>query len=303
MDEFDLIRRFFTPASAGPGVVQGPGDDAALVEPTPGRQLVATTDTLVENRHFPADLDPADIGWRSLAANLSDLAAMGAEPRWCLLALTLPEADEDWLQGFRTGFFELAEQTGIELIGGDINQGPLSVTVQALGEVEPGQALYRGRASPGERLCIGGVPGEAAAGLQLWWRGERSGPLVDRFRRPRPQVALGRMLRGRATACIDISDGLLADLAHLLAPGQGARLEAARLPVSEALRAWPADERRALQCGGGDDYLLLFTLPAEETLPVDCHEIGVITAEPGTQLFDERGEELPPVDPGWKHFH
>ncbi len=302
MDEFDLIRRFFTRAP-GAGVVQGPGDDAALIEPTPGRQLVATTDTLVESRHFPADLDPAAIGWRALAANLSDLAAMGAEARWCLLALTLPSADEAWLQAFSAGFFELADVAGVQLVGGDINQGPLSITVQALGEVEPGQALTRTGARVGERLCIGGVPGEAAAGLECWWRGERSGPLVERFRRPRPQLELGRALRGKASACIDISDGLLADLAHLLGQDPGARVEAAQLPVSQALHAWPPDERRALQFGGGDDYLLLFTLPHEEPLPPECHEIGVITAEPGTQLFDEHGELLPPVDPGWKHFH
>lgn len=302
MDEFDLIRRFFTRAP-GAGVVQGPGDDAALIQPAPGRQLVATTDTLVENRHFPADLNPADIGWRALAANLSDLAAMGAEARWCLLALTLPEADEAWLQGFSEGFFELADDAGVQLVGGDINQGPLSITVQALGEVDPGQALLRTGARPGERLCIGGVPGEAAAGLELWWRGERGGPLVERFRRPQPQLELGRALRGKASACIDISDGLLADLAHLLGEHQGARLDAARLPLSEVLRAWPEGERRALQCGGGDDYLLLFTLPEGESLPSDCHEIGVVTAEPGLQLLDERGEALPPVDPGWKHFH
>jgi thiamine-monophosphate kinase len=302
MDEFDLIRRFFTRAP-GAGVVQGPGDDAALIEPAPGRQLVVTTDTLVENRHFPADLDPADIGWRALAANLSDLAAMGAEARWCLLALTLPEADETWLQAFSTGFFELADAAGVQLVGGDINQGPLSITVQALGEVEPGRALTRTGARPGERLCIGGVPGEAAAGLQLWWQGERGGPLVERFRRPRPQLELGCALRGRASACIDISDGLLADLAHLLGDDRGARLETAQWPVSEALQAWPAEERRALQCGGGDDYLLLFTLPDDQPLPAGCHTMGLVTAEPGTQLFDERGALLPPVDPGWKHFH
>jgi thiamine-monophosphate kinase len=302
MDEFDLIRRFFTRAP-GAGVVQGPGDDAALIEPAPGRQLVVTTDTLVENRHFPADLDPADIGWRALAANLSDLAAMGAEARWCLLALTLPEADETWLQAFSTGFFELADAAGVQLVGGDINQGPLSITVQALGEVEPGRALTRTGARPGERLCIGGVPGEAAAGLQLWWRGERGGPLVERFRRPRPQLELGCALRGRASACIDISDGLLADLAHLLGDDRGARLDTAQWPVSEALQAWPAEERRALQCGGGDDYLLLFTLPDDQPLPAGCHTMGLVTAEPGTQLFDERGALLPPVDPGWKHFH
>lgn len=303
MDEFDLIRRYFTPANRGERVVRGPGDDAALVAPTPGRQLVATTDTLVEDRHFPADLGPADIGWRALAANLSDLAAMGAEPRWCLLALTLPAADEHWLAGFSAGFFELAGDTNIQLIGGDINQGPLSITVQALGEVEPGQALRRGSASPGDRIRVGGVPGEAAAGLQLWWRGERSGPLVERFRRPRPRMELGRALRGRATACIDISDGLLADLAHLLAPGQGARVEVANLPVSGALEDWPEAERLGLQCGGGDDYLLLFTEPDGQELSDGCYDLGPVTADGGIQLVDAGGHELPSVDPGWKHFH
>ncbi len=302
MDEFDLIQRFFTRAPDA-GVVQGPGDDAALIAPEPGRQLVATTDTLVADRHFPLRLDPADVGWRALAANLSDLAAMGAEARWCLLALTLPEADETWLQGFSQGFFELADAAGVQLVGGDINSGPLSVTVQALGEVEPGRALTRRGARVGEQICIGGVPGEAAAGLRLWERGEPSGPLVERFRRPWPQLELGRGLIGRASACIDISDGLLADLAHLLGDHRGAALETARMPVSEGLRAWPEDERRALQCGGGDDYLLLFTLPVEASLPPQAYRIGTITTDPRIQLFDERGEVLPPVDPGWKHFH
>lgn len=302
MDEFDLIQRYFTRAP-GAGVVQGPGDDAALLASGAGQQLVATTDTLVADRHFPASLDPAGIAWRALAANLSDLAAMGAQARWCLLALTLPEADESWLQGFSQGFFELADAAGVQLVGGDINAGPLSVTVQALGEVESGRALTRTGARAGEQLCIGGVPGEAAAGLRLWQLGERGGALVERFRRPWPQLALGRALLGRASACIDISDGLLADLAHLLGDDRGAALQAARLPVSEGLQAWPGEERRALQCGGGDDYLLLFTLPAEASPPPDTHSIGVITAEPGIQLFDERGEVLPPVDPGWKHFH
>jgi thiamine-monophosphate kinase len=302
MDEFDLIRRFFTPDEPGPGVVRGPGDDAAVVQPTPGRQLVITTDTLVEHRHFPADLPPGDVAWRSLAANLSDLAAMGAEPRWCLLALTLPEADEAWLANFSDGFFQLAHQVGIELIGGDLNRGPLSVTVQALGEVEPDRALCRGGARAGDRIAVGGVPGEAAAGLRLWQDGERDGPLVERFRRPRPQLALGTSLCGLARACIDISDGLVADLEHLLDDTTGASLEAARLPVSEALRAWPADQRLGLQCGGGDDYLLLFLLPPEAELPPGCFEIGRVTEAPGIRLYDESGNVMPPVDPGWKHF-
>lgn len=302
-DEFELIRRFFTTAPAE-GVVLGPGDDAAVLEPTPGRQLVVTTDTLVENRHFPDDLPPEDIGWRSLAANLSDLAAMGARPRWCLLALSLPSADETWLQAFCDGFFRLAGDTGVQLVGGDITRGPLSITVQALGEVAPGQALRRSGARPGDRVCIGGVPGEAAAGLRAWRRGERTGPAVERFCRPCPQLALGQNLVGQATACIDISDGLLADLGHILrASGElGACLQAGALPDSDALAGLSQDERRALQCGGGDDYLLLFTLPEETPLPEGCFELGVITESGGAQLVDDSGRVLPVDDPGWRHF-
>lgn len=304
MDEFELIRRFFS-VEPGPGVVLGPGDDAALLEPTPGRQLVVTTDTLVENRHFPEDLPPADIGWRSLAVNLSDLAAMGASPRWCLLSLTLPVADEAWLQAFRDGFFRLAEQTGIHLVGGDITGGPLSITVQAMGEVEPGRALRRSGACPGDAICIGGVPGEAAAGLRNWQRGVRSGPLVQRFARPHPQLSLGDTLADRASACIDVSDGVLADLGHILVAsgGVGARLEASAMPVSEALRAWGDKEALdRVQWAGGDDYLLLFTLPEGEVLPEGCFRLGEITRSSEVVVVDPSGRPMPFVERGWKHF-
>lgn len=304
MDEFELIRRFFS-TEAGPGVVLGPGDDAALLETTPGRQLVVTTDTLVENRHFPEDLPPADIGWRSLAVNLSDLAAMGAEPHWCLLSLTLPVADEAWLQGFRDGFFELAEQAGIRLVGGDITRGPLSITVQAMGEVEPEHCLRRSGAREGDFIHIGGIPGEAAAGLRAWQRGVRQGELVARFARPRPQLTLGHHLAGLASACIDVSDGVLADLGHILAAsgGLGARLEAAAMPVSQALRErYETQELPPLQWAGGDDYLLLFTLPPDREPPADCFRLGVVTQTSDVTIMDSSGRPMPFVERGWKHF-
>lgn len=304
MDEFELIRRFFS-VEAGPGVVLGPGDDAALLEPTPGLQLVVTTDTLVENRHFPEDLPPADIGWRSLAVNLSDLAAMGAAPRWCLLSLTLPVADEAWLAAFRDGFFQLASKAGVSLVGGDITGGPLSITVQAMGEVAPDKALRRGGARVGDAICIGGVPGEAAAGLRSWQAGVRQGALVRRFARPGPQLDLGRALAGRASACIDVSDGVLADLGHILAAsgGLGARLEAASMPVSTALReALEPAQRSRLQWTGGDDYLLLFTLPDGTPVPSGCFQLGVVTQNSDIAVLDPSGRPMPFVERGWKHF-
>lgn len=305
MDEFDLIRHFFRRPGKGAGVVLGPGDDAALLAPAAGQQLVMTMDTLVGGRHFPDDLPPADIGWRSLAVNLSDLAAMGATPRWCLLSLSLPEADESWLKAFSEGFFALADQARVALVGGDMTRGPLSITVQATGEVPVGKALLRSGARPGDRICIGGVPGEAAAGLACWQSGERDGSLVQRLARPEPQLALGIKLRGFASACTDVSDGLLADLAHILEESgvPGAIIETDRLPVSPALVHWGNDETRLQAClAGGDDYLLLFTLPPIFNLPRGCYEIGRITAEPELRVVDAEGKPVRVSSRGWKHF-
>ena len=304
MSEFELIRRFFR-GRRGPGVVLGPGDDAAVLQPGAGMQLVMTMDTLVAGRHFPEDLPAADIGWRSLAVNLSDLAAMGADPRWCLLSLSLPSADEHWLAEFCAGFDRLAEQAGITLVGGDMVRGPLSITVQACGEVPAGRALLRSGARPGDRLCIAGVPGEAAAGLAQWQAGERHGALVNAFCRPSPQLDLGRRLRGLASACIDISDGLLADLSHLLAEsgGLGAVVELARLPLSPALQTWGDDARRRhVRLAGGDDYLLLFTVPPMFNLSPQWREIGRIEARAGLRVLDEQGRPLSPLPAGWDHF-
>ncbi len=304
MQEFELIRRFFRRGIADTSVVCGPGDDAAVLSPEPGRELVMTTDTQVEGRHFPEDLPVADIGWRSLAVNLSDLAAMGADPRWCMLTLSLPVGDEAWLATFCEGFFELAGIAGITLVGGDMVRGPLAITVQAVGDVPTGSALFRDGARPGDRLCISGVPGESAAGLAQWQAGVRQGELVARFARPRAELELGCTLRGRASACIDVSDGLLADLRHMLeASGCGAELDAAALPVSAALRAWrDPDHVLRTQLAGGDDYLLLFALPAGQPLPGDCHVIGSFEQEPGLRVRGLDGQRMSGLPDGFDHF-
>ncbi|MEE4250570.1 MAG: thiamine-phosphate kinase [Alcanivoracaceae bacterium] len=304
MNEFDLIRRFFR-GRTGSGVLLGPGDDAALLLPSPGLQLAMTMDTLLSGRHFPEDLPAADIGWRSLAVNLSDLAAMGATPRWCLLSLSLPQVDELWLEAFCAGFDELAHQAGIALVGGDVVRGPLSITVQATGEVPVGKALLRSGARPGDRICLSGVPGQAAASLQCWQAGKRDGALVQAFCRPQPQLDLGRRLRGLASACIDISDGLLADLGHILeqSGGLGADIRLPLLPRSAALNGW-ADEaqRQQAQLAGGDDYLLLFTVPPVFNLPAQWCEIGRVEARKGIRVVDAQGNPLASLPAGWDHF-
>lgn len=314
MDEFALIRQFFRQgrqghqgASGGQGVVLGPGDDGAILTPTPGCELVMSLDTLISGRHFPEDMPAEDIGWRSLAVNLSDLAAMGATPRWCLLSLSLPAADAEWLAAFCEGFQALARQADIALVGGDTVRGPLTITVQVTGEVPAGRALRRSGARPGDRLCIAGVPGEAAAGLAAWQAGARTGALTSRFCRPAPQLALGQKLRGIASACIDISDGLAADLGHILEEsGVGAELSLAQLPCSPALAEWaashPEDALARVQLAGGDDYLLLFTLMPGLNLPRDAVQIGRIRSEPGLQVLGADGELLPALPLGWDHF-
>lgn len=304
VNEFDLIRRFFR-GRTGSGVLLGPGDDAALLLPSPGMQLAMTMDTLLSGRHFPEDLPAADIGWRSLAVNLSDLAAMGATPRWCLLSLSLPQVDELWLEAFCAGFDELARQAGVTLVGGDMVRGPLSITVQASGEVPAGKALLRSGARPGDRICLSGIPGQAAAGLQCWQAGKRDGPLAEAFCRPQPQLDLGRRLRGLASACIDISDGLLADLGHILedSGGLGADIRLPLLPRSSALNSW-ADEaqRQQAQLAGGDDYLLLFTVPPVFNLPAQWREIGRVEARRGIRVMDAQGNPLSSLPAGWDHF-
>jgi thiamine-monophosphate kinase len=269
--EFELIAQYFQqPQTAGvprDDVKLGIGDDAAVLRVPPGQELVAALDTLVEGRHFPAGCDPASIGHRALAVNLSDLAAMGADPAWCLLALTLPRADAAFLQPFADGLLTLARRHGMALVGGDTTAGPLSVSVQALGVVPPGAALRRDGAAVGDLLYVSGTPGDAAAGLALL-QGLHADASVEReyllrrFLYPEPRVELGRALRGLATACIDVSDGLAADAGKLAsASGCGAAIDAARLPLSDALIRLDGIETATMRAlTGGDDYELCFTI-------------------------------------------
>lgn len=269
LSEFALIERYFRRAGGMRADVRlGIGDDAALLECPAGCELVAAIDTLVAGVHFPPGSAPASIGHRALAVNLSDLAAMGARPAWALLSLTLPQADERWLEEFAAGFAVLARAHDVALVGGDTTSGPLCITVQIMGHVPKATALLRSGARAGDRLFVSGTPGDAAAGLaieqaRLSAGGEADLYLRRRFLYPTPRLALGNCLRGYATACIDVSDGLLGDVSKLArASGCGARLELEALPVSEQLIATVGEQRaRELALTGGDDYELCFAVP------------------------------------------
>ncbi len=272
LSEFALIERYFRGRGAKRADVRlGVGDDAALLECPPGLELVAAIDTLVAGVHFPAGSPPASIGHRALAVNLSDLAAMGARPAWALLALTLPAADEAWLSEFAEGFAALARAHEVALVGGDTTSGPLCVTVQILGHVSRSAALLRSGARPGDLVFVSGTPGDAAGGLaveqgRLTPPGEIATYLRKRFLFPAPRMALGESLRNHASACIDVSDGLLGDagkLAH--ASGCGVELSFADIPVSDPLvRAVGEERARELALTGGDDYELCFTVRPSE---------------------------------------
>jgi len=266
LSEFDLIRRYFTHRARH--AVLGVGDDAALVNVRRGCELVVSTDMLVAGRHFRRDADPCQLGHKALAVNLSDLAAMGATPRWATLALALPAADPRWLADFSRGFMALARRFGVDLIGGDTTRGPLNICVQILGEAPRGAALRRDGAQPGDDIWVSGTLGEAALALAALARRIRLEPAelarcAARLNRPQPRVALGLALRGVAHSAIDISDGLCADLGHILErSGVAAEIEFAALPVSTVLRRF-LDRRvaRAALLAGGDDYELCFTAP------------------------------------------
>ncbi len=285
LGEFGLIERYFRqPAAAGArrrgDVVQGIGDDAALLQVPQGMQLVAALDTLVEGRHFPRGDSPHSIGYRALAVNLSDLAAMGAEPAWFLLALTMPSAQESFLEPFARGMLELAAEHDMALVGGDTTAGPLAVSVQALGLLAAGAGLRRSGGRPGDLLYVSGMPGEAAAGLQLAMGQASVGipdeahraRLTDRFHYPAPRVALGRALRAAASACIDVSDGLAADAGKLAAAsGCAVRIEVGRLPLSAALLAHAGEAGATrLALSGGDDYELCFTVAPERARELEA---------------------------------
>lgn len=314
--EFELIARHFSRAS--PGARLGVGDDAALCTVSTGMELAVSTDMLLAGRHFLPDAEPEALGHKTLAVNLSDLAAMGARPRWALLAIALPEADEAWLSAFSQGFYALAGRYGVDLIGGDTTRGPLTLCVTILGEVEAGQALTRAGARPGDHVWVSGRLGGAALGLaQRQGRVGLDPPLAaacqQRLDRPEPRVALGRALRGLASAAIDLSDGLLADLGHILErSGVGAELEFARLPAEPALAAdVPEDLARHCLLAGGDDYELIFTAPPAQEgaiaalaqrLGLPLTRIGRVVEGQALTVRDAQGRPLAIPARGYDHF-
>lgn len=313
--EFDLIARIRSRARLRKDVATGIGDDAAVLRPAAGHELVVTTDVLNEGVHFRASHPPADIGWKALAVNLSDLAAMGAEPAWCTLSLTLPEPDAAWCDAMLDGFFELAGLHHVALVGGDTTRGPLALGVTAIGQVRCGQALRRDTARPGDEVWVSGTVGDAAAALAMEQGGRQPDPFLHgRLLRPSPRVALGAALRGTAHACIDLSDGLVSDLGHVCsASGAGAEIIAASLPASPELQAaWPDDPTRwTWQASGGDDYELCFTAPPEarervvaaaEATGTPVTRIGTITQAPGVRFVDPSGRPWSPSRSGYQHF-
>lgn len=320
MAEFDIIRRLVaTMPGLRDDVVVGPGDDGAVLSVPAGHELVLTTDALVAGRHFPRDTHAHDVACKALAVNLSDLAAMAARPAWLTIALTLPDVDESWLAGFASGLAQMLADSGTSLVGGDLTRGPLAVCVQAAGFVKAGQALLRDGARPGDAVCVTGTPGDAALGLSLWQSGQRPsdaqlGFLHDRLVCPQPRIGAAAILAAAAHAGVDLSDGLAADLGHVLdASGVGARIQAGRLPSSEAFDAHcPAGKRLQYQLTGGDDYELCLCLPEGRLASVrrdladalGCHltRIGTVESRPGLRVVNRQGEMLHFDAPGFDHF-
>jgi len=323
--EFRLIDRIRErTAQNREDVPLGIGDDAALVAPPAGQDIAIAIDTMVENVHFPRGTAPADIGWKSLAVNLSDLAAMGASPAWALLALTLPKvaADEvrEFVDGFAEGFAQLAQPHRLALIGGDTTSGALTVSVAVHGFVPPGKALKRSGARAGDVVLVTGTLGDAAAGLQLLQHGARvdegdgrAAYLIERLHRPTPRLSAGLALRERATACIDVSDGLLADLGHICeASGLGAEIDASLLPRSPMLLgAFDDDLARDFALSGGDDYELCFTVPLSLVAEVQgdlarlgcgATRIGRMVEGDEVRVRDQHGQSLAVKRRGWDHF-
>lgn len=317
--EFGLIEQYFSAGGTRrDDVAVGIGDDCALLRPRAGMELAVTTDTLVEGRHFLPDMDPRDLGYKSLAVSLSDLAATGAEPAWATLALTLPEADAAWLGAFSEGLLALAAEHGVQLVGGDTTRGPLSVTVQLTGYVPQGQALRRNGARPGDLVYVTGTPGDAGVALIFQQRGYKPPPgYGDRLKaclnRPVPRVAAGMALRGIASAAVDISDGLGADLGHVLtASGAGATLELDTLPRSDLMQAYiERTGDTSLMLSAGDAYELCLTVPAQRqadfervSAGLDCRMtwIGMIDAAPGLRGREADGELVELAMQGYDHF-
>lgn len=317
ISEFDIIRRFFSRPT--PSAVLGVGDDCALLRPRAGMLLAVSTDMMLAGRHFFPDADPVSLGHKCLAVNLSDLAAMGADPRWAVLALALPEADEAWLAGFAEGFYRIAARHGIELVGGDTTRGPLTVSITVMGEVPQEFALRRDAAHAGEDIWVSGATGQAALALEyLGGRAQLSEAArtacLERLHAPEPRIELGRRLRGLAACAIDVSDGLLADLTHILeASGVGAEIWDEHVPRPPALASC-SDQDLVRQCvlAGGDDYELLFTAASSRRAAIEAlsAEIGlaltrigaIVPGAPTAVLRDAKGNALQVAVKGYDHF-
>ena len=321
VNEFELIARFFSRPPRAPSVHLGVGDDAALLAPSPGCELAISVDMLVGGRHFFADVDPAKLGHKALAVNLSDMAAMGATPKWALLAGALPDSDVAWLTAFTRGFYALAEAHEVELVGGDTTRGPLNLCVTILGEVPNGQALTRAGAKPGDDIYVSGELGDAALALaamtgRTQFDGDAFTAARARLETPMPRVALGIALRGIASAALDVSDGLVGDLGHILErSGVGATVELRAVPRSTTLAHLLGGAQRelALECllAGGDDYELCFTAPCAAAariatiagdIVLPLTRIGTITEGSGLVVRDEDGAPLSAMPCAFDHF-
>jgi thiamine-monophosphate kinase len=307
VDEFELIQTYFVRPDDAPGVITGIGDDGAVLRPEPGRELVTVIDTLVAGIHFPGEIAADDLGYRAVAVNLSDIAAMGGRPLWMTLALTMPDSNEAWIAGFAKGLHKAAAEHGVSLVGGDTTRGDaVVVTVQITGDVAEGKAIYRSGARAGDAIFVTGTVGDAAAGLELLSAGTPNEYLSGRFFRPSARVNFAQSLVGVASAAIDISDGLFGDLQKLLAAsGVGAEINLDNLPISKALEAsFSVVEQRRFALSGGDDYELCFTA-ASEALPefnkLRVTAIGIITD--GEQLICRDADGVVEFeDRGYRHF-
>jgi thiamine-monophosphate kinase len=320
LSEFDIIQRYFNRPT--PGAVLGVGDDAALIQPSAGMELAVSTDMLVSGQHFFADADPRGLGHKSLAVNLSDMAAMGAEPRWTTLSLALPELfareNAKWLEGFSDGFFRLADAYQVELIGGDTTRGPLTICVTIIGEVARGKALRRSGARPGDDIWVSGHLGDAALALAHQQGLIMLGPseievCLPALNMPTPRVGLGQRLIGLAHSAIDISDGLLADLGHILKCSKAsAIIKTFEISCSAPLRK-RLPHPLALKCllAGGDDYELCFTAPRTRRAKIETlsrelvlplSRIGEIGVGDGLVVLDAAGETVTLETTGYDHF-
>lgn len=318
VNEFSLIQQYFEQLTPDRDDVElGIGDDCALLMPPPDHAIAVSIDTLVEGVHFFSDVDPASLGYKSLAVGLSDLAAMGAKPAWFTLALTLPKADEPWLRSLSTGLAKLANQHHIQLVGGDTTKGPLTISIQVHGFVDQTKAMCRSHAKLGDMIYVSGSLGDAGAALQLKLK-QLSGDNLDnddkaylqkRLERPTAQVALGQDLIGLATAAIDVSDGLLADLGHIIEKsGVGARLDLAKLPLSKTLSKIDKKRAQALALNAGDDYELCFIVPPQHFAEVEKRfkgqvtRIGMITDDEGLFYIDDNDKLIELIGMGYEHF-